>query len=245
MEQKQPIDIVLTIWGREPMTQSCIAAIEKNTTTPYRLIIVDNGSQNWLQQGLVMKKNSIYVKLDKNYGLEYAKHIGMQFVESPLFVSTDNDILPYSYNSDWLSQLITLMNNNPEYGAIALKPQILVGTGMQMFETDKDIVEFPHVPGYCRIMRTDLVKKVGAWSDKRPLRGHEELWIGEKFRDMGVKMGWANNIRCWHLFGNEDTDEWGYLKGSKPEDHGHNPVWPMPKNDQEEIERNVGVWVTR
>ena len=54
-------------------------------------------------------------------------------------------------------------------------------------------------------------------------------------------MGWANNIECWHLFGKEDTDEWGYPKGMKPEHHGHKPVWPIPKNDKEIIKERVGI----
>jgi hypothetical protein len=69
------------------------------------------------------------------------------------------------------------------------------------------------------------------------------MWIGEKFADIGVKMGWAKDVKCWHLFGREDTDEWGYLKGSKPEDHGHNPVWPMPKNDRDEILERTGILI--
>lgn len=246
MNNNLPIDIVITCWGREWMTELCLQSLKLNTKTPYRLIIVDNGSQGWLRQRLTMEKDIIYVKLDKNYGLEHAKNMGMQFVESDLFVSMDNDILVYKYEGeDWLARLITLMKNNPQYGAIAPRPQILVGTGMYMFETQDELVQFPHVPGYARIMNTKLTRETGAWSDKREGRGHEELWIGEKFAEKGIKMGWATQIRCWHLFGKEDTDEWGYPKGSTPQSHGHNPVWPMPKNDIEEIKKGVGLWVTQ
>lgn len=238
------IDIVVTTWGREWMTKNCLLALKKNTRTPYRLIIIDNGSDQ-KSSASYLNTADIYVKLDRNYGLEYAKHLGMHFVESPLFISMDNDIMVYNYTgADWLARLIDLMKKNPSYAAIALRPQVLVGTSMSMFETNDEVVTFPHVPGYGRLMRTDVVRKTGAWNEKRPLRGHEELWIGEKLSQLGWKMGWANHVGCWHLFGREDTDEWGYPKGSKPEDHGHNPVWPMPKNDIDEIKRKVGLWVT-
>jgi glycosyltransferase involved in cell wall biosynthesis len=241
MESQQPIDIVITTWDREWMTLLCLDALKQNTQTPYRLIIIDNGSVVNAQE-VYNSLADVYVKLDKNHGLEYAKNLGMEFVESPLFVSMDNDILVYKYeDKDWLARLIELMNNNPNYAAIAPKPQVLVGTGMYMFETTDEIVPFHHVPGYARIMRTESVRRAGSWNEKREGRGHEELWIGDKFAEMGTKMGWANNIKVWHLFGKEDTDEWGYPKGSTPESHGHNPVWPMPKNDLEEIERGVGI----
>ena len=240
MEQKQPIDIVLTTWQREWATEHCIKAFTQNTTTPYRLIIIDNGSSK-IAQEVYCQTADVYVKLDKNYGLEYAKNLGMDFVKSELFVSTDNDILPYKYeDKDWLQRLIDLMEKNPDYGAIALKPQVLVGTNTTMFSTPDELVPFSHVPGYARIMHTNQVKEVGAWKDHRPLRGHEEIWIGEKFAEKGYKMGWANHIECWHLFGNKETDMWGY-KDMEPQEHGHNPVWPIYGNDMDIIKERVGI----
>jgi GT2 family glycosyltransferase len=204
--------------------------------------VIDNGSEDWLQKSLV-GTTDIYVKLDKNYGLEYAKHLGMQFVTSRYFISTDNDILIYKYeNPDWLGRLVNLMDTNAVYGALACRPQILVGTG-NLFagKEDQEIVEFWRCPGYMRIMRTDWVKGVGGWKDERPLRGHEEYWIGEQFAKQGYKMGWANHVQCWHLFGKEDTDAWGYPKEMTSQEHGHNPVYPMPQNDRDEIMKGVGL----
>ena len=221
--------------------ENCRKALRLNTTTPYRLIIIDNGSN--LRDQIVMNNAAdIYVRLDKNYGLEHAKWLGMQFVESDLFISMDNDILVYKYeNPDWLGRLIDLMNRYPDYGAIAPRPQILVGTGNIFEGKTEEVLPFDHVPGYARIMRTAWVNEVGAWKDKRPLRGHEELWIGEKFRERGYKMGWATQIRCWHLFGQEGN--WGY-KGMLPHEHGHNPISSLPKDDLTEIKEKVGITIT-
>lgn len=237
-KKMKPIDIVITTWKREWMTKACIEAIDKNTQTPHRLIVIDNGSNNEFASIFLQERADIYVKLDKNYGLEYAKNIAMNFVESPVFISMDNDVLPYKYEPDWLVQLVDLMGRYPDYGAIALRPQVLVGTNTEMFNTDQEIVAFPHVAGYGRLMRTDLVRAVGAWNDKRPSRGHEEMWIGDKFKQNNWKMGWAVNVRCWHLFGKDGTDTWGYEEGT---DSGHNPIWPIPKNDMQEILTNTGI----
>lgn len=234
------IDVVITTWKREWMTELCMMALRNNTTTPYRLIIIDNGSSPHSQTSY-LHKSDIYIKMDKNYGLEHIKHVAMQFVESELFISMDNDILVYKYDPDWLSQLINLMNKYPEYGAIACRPQVLVADTMYHFDIEDELVDFPRIPGYARIMRTAWVNEVGAWKDKRPSRGQEEIWIAEKFKEKGYKIAWANNIECWHLFGREDTDEWGYPKDWKPEMHGHSPVWPIPKNDHEKIKEKVGI----
>jgi glycosyltransferase involved in cell wall biosynthesis len=236
MGQDKPLDIVVTTWNREWMTDLCLNVVAFNTQTPHRVILVDSGS-NGNSRTRYAAQADVYVKLDKNYGLEYAKNIGMQFVESPLFVSMDNDILPYKYDPDWLSQLVGLMDKYPDYGAIALRPQTLVGTSLAMFDTEDEVVPFPHVPGYARIMRTDLVKETGAWNDKRPLRGHEEMWVGEKFAERGFKMGWSPKLHCYHLWGRDDEDMWGY----KNTESGHNPVWPIYHNDKEEIRKGTGI----
>lgn len=235
------IDIVFTTWKREKISDLALTALKRNTRTPYRLIIIDNGS-NDINRSLYNQQADIYVRLDRNMGLEYAKWLGMTFVESPYFVSMDNDILVYDYKEqDWLSQLRDLMNKNPDYGAISLRPQVLVGTGNIFHERTEEIIPFSHAPGYGRIMRTHMVKEVGGWSDKRPLRGHEEYWIGEKFAEKGYKMGFANYIKCWHMFGDNTTDKWGYNKDMKPEDHGHNEVAGIPGNDRQAILEGVGI----
>jgi len=64
-------------------------------------------------------------------------------------------------------------------------------------------------------------------------RGSEEKYIGEKIRAAGYKTGFATNIRCYHLFG--DDGNWGY-GDLKPEEHGHTPIWhPALKGDRKEV----------
>jgi GT2 family glycosyltransferase len=237
----EPIDIVLTTWQRERITELTLDALHKNTQTPNRLIIVDNGS-NTVSQSRYCSVADVYVKMGRNMGLEYAKWLGMQFVESRYFISMDNDILVYKYDDpDWLQKLVTLMDQNPDYGGITLRPQVLIGTGNIFEGKTEDIIPFQHAPGYARIMRTQWVKDVGAWSDKRPLRGHEEYWIGDKFRERGIKQGFANHVKCWHMFGDDNTDKWGYSKWMRPEEHGHNEVAGIPGNNKEEILKGVGI----
>jgi len=246
MADQCKVDIVMTVWNRPNFTRLALDSIINNTKHKYRLIVVDNGSETETHQILDIYYKSGYidilVNLDKNYGLEYAKHRAMTFVDSRLFISTDNDIMAYKYDPDWLDQMIDLIDQNPEYAAIGCRPQILVGTGNIFEGKTEDIIEFSHVPGYLRIMRTDFIKEAGAWRDERELRGHEEYWISLKLKEMGMKVGWANNIRCWHLFGNNN---WGYDNNLTPAEHGHGEVSSLPHDDREEILKGTGIdiWV--
>jgi hypothetical protein len=71
------------------------------------------------------------IELDENIGLEPAKNIGLQNVESDLFVSTDNDCIPMppDKEGDWLSKLVKLMDDNPEFAAISCRTQVMIGSG--------------------------------------------------------------------------------------------------------------------
>jgi GT2 family glycosyltransferase len=225
----QPIDIVMVTWNRPEITERSIRAIAKNTTTPSRLIVVDNGSSNPMRVRLreLQEQGFIHqlVELEENVGLEPAKNHGMQFVESELFVSTDNDILPMEPDTlgDWLSKLVTLMEQNPGYGAIASRTQVMIGTGNIFFGHEDDgIIEFPHPGGSLRIMRTDAVRRVGGWRQDVTSRGAEERYICGKLREVGYLTGFAVKVKCYHMFGADAN--WGY-GDVHPTDHGHNPIW--------------------
>lgn len=216
----------MTTWKREIITLLAIDTLMKNTDFPFRLIVIDNGSDQYAQL-IYEDVADVYHKFDENMGLEYAKNYGMNYVNSDYFISTDNDILvPKKDGECWLTRLFMLFSTNQDFGAIALRPQVLVGTGDIFGANPPDILEFSHVPGYMRIMDTNLVKELGAWNDKRPLRGHEEYWISERIRKSGKKVGWASNINCYHMFGDSN---WGY-QGMTPEETGHNPV-QLPSDD--------------
>lgn len=227
------IDIVLTTWRRESITLLVLETLRENTKTPYNLIIMDNGSDP-VAKILYKKYANVYHEYDHNVGLEQAKHDAMQYVESEVFISTDNDVIvPHGWDED----LINLYNKYPEYKAIALRPQVLVGTGDIFGANPPEVLEFSHVPGYMRIMDTQLVKDLGAWKDKRELRGHEEYWISERIRNAGYKVGWASNIPCMLLFGQDGN--WGYGDNMTPEESGHNPVAGLPRDNYKEIERFI------
>lgn len=235
MSEKEPVDIVMVAWKRENFTYRTINAIAKNTKYPFRLTLIQNECNK--DENFTNPNITNQVRLEENWGLEPAKNIGMSFVKSKYFISTDNDCLPMKPNEkgDWLSQLVELMDKNPDYGAISCRTQVMIGTG-NIFEghEDEDLLEFPHPGGSLRIMRTDLVKKVGGWRKDVGGRGSEEKYISEKIHQAGFKTGFAVKVKCYHLFGDGKHD-WGY-SGMKPEEHFHNDVAHPVLDNPDDVE---------
>jgi len=211
------------------------------------LIVVDNGSSDEMKEMLFEYQQcgaiKVLILLDKNYGLEYAKNTGLRFVESePYFVNTDNDILIESPTpeGDWLSKMVGLMDRHPDYGAISVRPQALLGSP-NLFTKDREVGQFYICGGSYRIMRTALVKKYrwrDEWNDSR-----SEEWriCGEMQRD-GFKTGYARDVRCYHMFGDNN---WGYAQDvnhyhqkrdfGDPQDIPFDPITCIPEHEQYEL----------
>lgn len=227
----QWVDILMVTYERPAFTLESLLQIKQHTDYLHRVIVVDNGSQNTehlekaRRDGLI----DVLILLDKNYGLEPAKMYGLPFVRSPLFVNTDNDCLPQPRvgGTDWLTKLVQLMYDSPRYAAIACPPQVFVGADRdKVLSSVGSIVEWDKAGGSLRLMRTDLVRDVEGWrsspSDMVEANRSEEWHICGKLRSLGYKVGYAKDVECFHLFGNDG--EWGY--GKVP--HYHRDQWPRP-----------------
>ena len=238
----EAIDIVMVSYLRFEFTRQCLEYLKDRTRTPYRLILVDNGSGSEIQG----KLNELYrqgfinhlVLLEENYGIHAGKNIGLSMVHSyPYYIDTDNDIFVPDLEPDWLAQVVDLMNKNLQYGAIGLQPQIMVGHG-GVPEDSPEVFETNHIGAYMRIHRTELVKKVGGWKNVfDSKRNDEEKTIAAKIHNEGLKIGITKDIRCWHSFGKN----WGYPEELIPEGHGHREIWP-PSEHYDKIKVNEETW---
>ncbi len=220
MPTKQPIDILMTTYFRKDFTKKCLDYLIERTKYPFRMIVVDNGSTDGtreLLQDYEKQYPAIFkrvILLNENKGLQASKMIGMDYVESEYFVNTDNDVLPPLLEPDWLSQLLDIIKRNPNYGAISCRPQKMIGVG-PIFAGAREVVSNNMAGGHLRIMNTKAVRDVGGWRTDFENR-NEEREICGKLIKAGFEIGFATDIRCYHLFGDEEDKKtqgqpnWGY-----------------------------------
>lgn len=208
------VDIVMVTYLREGATTRALRYLRDRTDTDHSIILVDNGSRKeyadlWLNENLV----DTYLPQGENRGLEAARNIGNMYANNEYVVHIDNDILVPNLDPDWLQQLIGLQQSHPEFAAIALRPQILVGVG-PIFKDAPEVVENNVVGGVARLMKTEYVDAVGGWDNtvRNEGRGTEEWDICTKLRNSGFKVGYARDLWAYHMF---VDDNWGYPEGMK------------------------------
>lgn len=238
MKPFKPLDLHLVSWNRFPMTELVIKAIHRNTQPgTFKLHVLDNGSDGDVPQKLEELRDAGFIHdlllFKTNMGLEGARNILLQnATESEYFVCIDNDCIPQPFigEVDWLELLVDLMERYEDFAAISCRTQVMIGTGNIFEEADAagdDIIEFPWPGGSLRIMRSDIVRRVGGWDRNAPGRGGEERYIAEKLHNDGYRTAFAVNIKTLHLFGlrgKNSTDRWGYDISLKPEDTGHSDI---------------------
>ncbi len=232
------IDICMLTCNRARLTRIAIEELKRRTTTPHRLAVLDNGStdgtvevlQDLRAQGLI----DALELADENRGVHWGHNRLLDnFALSDVYVCTDPDIVPQAPTpaGDWLLQLLVLIDERPDYAAIACRPHAMIGDGKDMFDGAPAVLERGHVGAVLRLMRTDAVTEAGGWKKvQRPSRNHEERWICGKLAGAGWKVGYARDVRAIHLFGDPEQgeDPWGYPAEMTPQEHGHRPVWPPP-----------------
>lgn len=230
------IDIALLSCNRARITAQMIFEIDRRTETPHRLLVLDNGSKDGsAEMLLIMRGMGLIDKLElseHNYGVHWGHNRLLTVVESqPFYVCTDNDLIPAAPRDgiDWLARLLALMQAYPDYATIACRPHILIGQPSDLFDGAAEVREMRHVGAHLRLMRTEAVREVGGWRDvKHPKRNDEERWICGNLAKAGYEIGYARDVRCIHLFGDNDLgeDDWGYPADHDHEARGHRDIWP-------------------
>jgi len=206
----QKIDIVVVTYNRKHLLQRTLEGIMERTRTPYRLIVVDNHSTkdntvDYLKSLKEQGKIDILILNDKNYGLAPAYNIGFEYVESELFVTTNDDLVPPDLNPCWLQQMVALFcRYYPEYGAISMRCPRLRNVH---FNNDTTITWLPHddvgeakrsSSALFRIHRRDDIAKIpnffGTQAGYR-----DEYQFKRAMNSIGMRSGYARDIWCDHI----------------------------------------------
>lgn len=246
------IDLWIVTYQRKQLTENTINYLIARTKHPHRLFVVDNHSTDgtWKMLKQMEKDEKIYlaVRYSRNVGIHMAHNLGLSLIDSDYCVSMDNDIYVPDVEDGkcWLERLVNLMDDpkNKNYSAIACQPHVFLGAkGLE--NAKNGVYEAPMCGAVARIMRTDIIKRVGGWDRRYDAnRNHEEKTICSRIQSIKGKVGYAKDIICYHDFG--DDNNWGY-KEIHPHEHGHRipggsrfatgpdkvgEIWPSPSKLQ-------------
>ncbi len=90
----QDVTVTITNWNGQHYLQPCIAAVQTQTVTPARVIVVDNASTDGSVEYLVDQHPDVEVlQLDSNDGPSAARNAGLEAAQTRYVLSIDNDAM--------------------------------------------------------------------------------------------------------------------------------------------------------
>ena len=109
-------DIIIPVWNQPDITKNCLEAIKDNTGYPYKLILIDNGSDNETRlylDGLARNHHPEVrvIRNEQNLGFVKAVNQGLRTSSTPYICIMNNDTLPAP---GWLEGLVEFAELNKD-----------------------------------------------------------------------------------------------------------------------------------
>jgi len=113
--------IVIATYNKLDYVRQCIFSIYENTSVPFELIVVDNGSTEDIKGFIDIlkqtKTNIKYVRLDRNEGFSRGYNVGISEAEGEFILVLNNDTL---FSQDFLSKMLDVWHLRQPFGDAGL-----------------------------------------------------------------------------------------------------------------------------
>ena len=225
--------IVIAACNLIGFTRLCVDYIRKNTTTPYELVIVDNGSTDGTREYFAALSKEIdvkYIRNDRNLGPIIAINQGIRAAKYEYICQMHNDVVIFEYG--WLDKIISVMEGDPNIGIVclagrqyirkdagcdenSLKHNLLsIGLNPPMAETVADVAV---IDGMCFMFTKSLVQKIGLLDETYGMMHFYDM----DFSLACIKAGYRNvavNVLAFHVGNGGTTRRSDFYKNLVPND---------------------------
>lgn len=174
-------DIIIPIWNQSEFTRECIDNIIKNTHYPYRLILIDNGSDSDTKTYLENLKQdkraeAVVIRNEENLGFVKAVNQGLQISNAPYVCILNNDTIPAP---GWLERMIAFAERHGDIGLINPQCDGHLDTPIdkyaEILSKHKDeYMELNQCQGFCMLVRRNLIEKIGHLDEAFGIGGFDD-----------------------------------------------------------------------
>jgi glycosyltransferase involved in cell wall biosynthesis len=109
-----PVSIVIPAFNQLEYCRQCIESIQVNTTYPYRLILVDNGSTDGVSAYFDSVPGAIVVHSPENRGFAGGVNLGLAHAEGHVLLHNSDTIVPRF----WLERMVDALESADDIGLV-------------------------------------------------------------------------------------------------------------------------------
>ena len=205
-------DIIIPVWNLKDYTQRCVESVIRNTDYPYRLIIIDNGSEKETKEYLEGLKNDkrlpgyILIRNEQNQGYTIATNQGMEISDAPYVCLLNNDTIVCK---GWLREMTAVAESSKEIGIVNPNSNNL-GTKKPWYmsldryaekllkECKGQYIEMATAIGFCYLIKREVIDKIGILKVGYGLGNFEDTEYSIRAFRNGYKSVFSRGPYVWH-----------------------------------------------
>jgi O-antigen biosynthesis protein len=193
-------DIIIPVWNERELTGKCVDSIEKNTTLPHRIILIDNASgiktASYLKELSEKDKGGIVlIRNEENIGFPRAVNQGIAVSSAPYLCILNNDTEVYK---GWLEEMINIAESNPDIGIINPSSNNL-GQNKPLEGFSGKWIEMPSCVGFCMLIKREVIQEIGNFDEIYSPGNFEDTDFSRRAAKAGYKCVMAKGAYVYHV----------------------------------------------
>lgn len=197
--------IIIPTHDQQHLLQECIYSIKQHTTSPYEIIVVDNGSGDGTLD-LCIQERVTLVSLPYNQGFPNACNMGLKIACGDVLLLLNNDVM---VSQNWLSNMLDCLYSEDDIGVIG--PTTNYASGKQQIDipftnvdemasklnqpNPKKWVKVERIVGLCFLFKREVMDRIGLLDEqfspghfedddycyRAQLAGYKNMIVGDVF----------------------------------------------------------------
>lgn len=231
-------DIIIPIWNQLDVTQNCIMSIFDNTHYPFRLILVDNASDEKTKAFLGALRENADVKVitnKENLGFVKAVNQGLKASSAEYICVMNNDTVA---TDGWLGELVYIANSHSGIGLVNPSSNNL-GQDMGKKSIDEyaagleglrgQYIEMGACIGFCMLFKREIYEKLGKLDEVYKEGNFDDTDYSRRAEKEGYVCARAKGAYVYHRMKTSFQKVASYEESFKRNQDIYNRRWGKPK----------------
>ena len=208
----QPVSIIIPAFNEEHYCAQCIHSILENTSYPYRLILVDNGSTDGVPELFDSVPGATVVHAETNLGFAGGVNLGLERAEGHVLLLNSDTLVPRG----WLGRLVQTLAGAEDIGAVGPMSNFVSGPqlipdlefdsleGVSLFadtlanEHWGRLTDVPRLVGFCMLIHDTVIEQVGPFDESFGIGNFEDDDYCVRILEAGYRLCIAHDCFVFH-----------------------------------------------